>query len=258
MASIENYEVYNARMKQSIYDKLFFIDKIFDDEIDTILDFGCANGELIHAVHSYLPHYKYVGYDIDETMIQKAKEKIDFAFLTSNWDELNIVPEKTIVVLSSLIHEIYSYCDEDGIKQFWDRIVNSGFKYIVIRDMLRDRYDVPIKPKSLEELLLHNIRNSKYAHVLDDFENIWGPISNWNDLKHFIFKYRYSENWDRESHENYLPIDEYELRKKFVHNYTEHYDNSGNLPFLVYKTEQDFHVSIAHWRTHVRTIWKHK
>ena len=46
-------------MKKSLLDKLFFLDKI-DSEI--IVDFGCANGELIKFMYNLFPNYIYIGY----------------------------------------------------------------------------------------------------------------------------------------------------------------------------------------------------
>ena len=73
MEKVADLEVYVQRMQKSFMDKMFFIDKIFEP-IDTILDFGCANGVLIRAMQYLFPEYSYVGYDISEDMIKKAKE----------------------------------------------------------------------------------------------------------------------------------------------------------------------------------------
>ena len=46
---------------KSIPDKMFFIDKVFDP-FSSIVDFGCANGELIKALQALFDEYRYVGY----------------------------------------------------------------------------------------------------------------------------------------------------------------------------------------------------
>ena len=43
---ISDLSGYLYRMQKSMIDKMFFIDKIFEP-VETIVEFGCANGELI-------------------------------------------------------------------------------------------------------------------------------------------------------------------------------------------------------------------
>ena len=54
-------DIYLTRMQRSILDKMFFIDKVFEP-FETIIDFGCANGELIKAMLPMFPNYKYISY----------------------------------------------------------------------------------------------------------------------------------------------------------------------------------------------------
>jgi len=46
MEKINDYEIYTYRMKKRLLDKMFFLDKFFEP-IENIVDFGCADGELI-------------------------------------------------------------------------------------------------------------------------------------------------------------------------------------------------------------------
>ena len=75
MPQIQNYDVYVSRMQKSMYDKMFFVDKIIDEHIDTVIDFGCADGELIAHLRSFMPECRFIGYDIDCEMLERAKEK---------------------------------------------------------------------------------------------------------------------------------------------------------------------------------------
>lgn len=50
MDKLKNIDVYVQRMQKSFLDKMFFVDKIFEP-VETIVDFGCANGVLIRAMH---------------------------------------------------------------------------------------------------------------------------------------------------------------------------------------------------------------
>ena len=71
---IADLDIYLTRMQRSILDKMFFIDKVFEP-FEHILDFGCANGELIKAMMPMFPEFSYSGYDISPQMIEAARKK---------------------------------------------------------------------------------------------------------------------------------------------------------------------------------------
>ena len=66
---IQSIKDYNARMAKSLLDKSFFLDKI---ECDIIVDFGCANGELLEFISEFSGDKILVGYDIDADMVNLA------------------------------------------------------------------------------------------------------------------------------------------------------------------------------------------
>lgn len=66
---ISSFASYNANMKKSLMDKIYFIDKT---EATVFVDFGCADGELIKFMNALFPEYTYIGYDISESMIEAA------------------------------------------------------------------------------------------------------------------------------------------------------------------------------------------
>lgn len=72
MNSISDYSSYNLEMNKSLKDKLFFIDKI---NVDSILDFGCANGIMAEGLSKYSNIESIFGYDIDPKMISLSKRK---------------------------------------------------------------------------------------------------------------------------------------------------------------------------------------
>ncbi len=133
-------------------DKLFFIDKI-SEPIDTVLDFGCANGILIRAMQYMFPEYSYVGYDISEDMIEKARA---------------LFPEK-----------------------------------------------------------------------LAEYESIWGSIDKRFNLIHYLLKYSYTENWEREVRENYLPVTVEKLLPLIPDDYEIVYSEHYVLPYIKLKIKHD-------------------
>lgn len=55
MVAINNYNVYSSGMKKSIKDKLFFEGLV--EHIETIIDFGCADGQILKQLHEDFPEW---------------------------------------------------------------------------------------------------------------------------------------------------------------------------------------------------------
>ena len=70
--TIKNYDSYTSGMKKSSVDKLFWMNKI--DKINTVVDFGCADGTLIREMNSEMPDLQYIGYDNSKAMISLAEQ----------------------------------------------------------------------------------------------------------------------------------------------------------------------------------------
>ena len=108
--AISNYNTYNSGMNKSYLDKIFFLDKI--ENVESVLDFGCASGDILKHIHDTDPELKLYGYDNDSNMIDIANDRYsDIAIFESNFEELitYLNPETSLLNLSSVIHEVYSY-----------------------------------------------------------------------------------------------------------------------------------------------------
>ena len=205
---IKNMQVYVQRMRKSLLDKLFFLDKTYAP-VKAVIDFGCANGVLIHEMHEFFPEYTYIGYDINQDMILQAKSLVPGSAFFDNWNELmeylkenSIQADDVLINASSVIHEVYSYGTDQTISEFYQRIFNSGFHYIATRDMMLNGF---LKNVEADTDALMTVRK-KYRKQADSFEEVWGPIQSQYALTHLLLKYRYTENWDREVKENYVPV----------------------------------------------------
>jgi len=262
-----NIHYYNKEMQKGMEDKLFFLDHLPKNKNYVFVDFGCADGTMINALASIFdskePSNKtYIGYDISETMIDIAKTNYhgptnaDVIF-TTDWTEvekrLNTY-RKTVLILSSVIHEVYSYAkDENDIATFWNRVLNTGFDYIIIRDMCPsddiDRMSV--------NWIATRIRQKADRDMLKEFENEWGEISNNRNLIHFLLKYRWKVNWNREVHENYFPISSNMLVQMFNDNFNIDYFERFRVPFLEKCWKEDFDVEINDY-THIKAIFTKK
>ena len=252
---IQNYNIYTASMQKSMQDKLFFINKIDMSSITDFVDFGCADGTLLKFLKDKLPDVHLVGYDNDRSMLTIAQQNNKDATFLADFSEClsKITPQTSILNLSSVLHEVYSYSSISEVLQFWKQIFAANFKYIVIRDFC---YDNSIS-RETEKNDLQKVMKYGDIDQIKSFENFHGSLS-WNkNLVHFLLKYRYIENWDREVRENYFPISLealLDIIKKSEYEIV--YSNHYTLPFTKDIVKKDFGIDIKD-HTHIQLILKH-
>lgn len=243
MEQIKDLDIYNARMQKSMYDKMWFVDKIFED-IDFIYDYGCGDGSLLLHIKPFFPNATLVGYDINPDMTRLAA--INGIAVVS--EPLDKVPSpNSLVIASSVFHEIYNY--SDNIKRDYTNIVGIGAKYIAIRDM---HYQSDRETTTQEERLAV-LDKEPLNKVLAS-----GNISNYKNFVHYLLKYRYEENWSRECEENYFAADANEIigAAENVFDYTTVYSDFYVLPFLSYQVKKDFGIDKIDATTHYKCLLK--
>jgi len=205
MAEILNYDVYNDRMRRSMWDKAFFMDKI--PGANLIIDFGCADGSLIRFLQELFPAMHYIGYDIDPQMVERANaQRTGNVWFFSGIDEvlacmkeLGMAPKETAVNFSSVFHELFHYGFDRAA--FDDALRQIAPQYLIVRDMLYVSGDDGA-PASAQAAA--RIREELPEKMLREFEAAQGPISLRRNLVQLLLKYKYVENWDRECAENYF------------------------------------------------------
>lgn len=253
---LSNFNSYNAEMKKSLLDKIFFIDKV---ETKIFVDFGCADGELIKFLHTLFPEYYYFGYDIDSTMVELATKNIagesgvlpNNIMITDNWNNIEdmVRSSSATLILNSVIHEVYSYSNLIENDSFWKRCFGGLFDYIVVRDMLPKQ---SINKKSdINDVA--KLRKKANKTQLMDYEMRWGSIEDNKNLIHFLLKYRWTANWEREVAENYFPLYAEQFLTKIPDNFIIDYYDEFILPFTKRKIESDFDISLRD-TTHVKCI----
>ena len=259
---------YNNEMSKPMKDKLYFADKLPPGYTYLFVDFGCADGALIQNLIKVYnsSSYEFVGYDCSETMISFAKTtfpgelscSVDF---TTSWDTVQEKVKswkqrgtryKIVLILSSVIHEIYSYETEEGIEEFWKRV--KEFDFVCVRDMMCAS---TINRKSNPDFIM-NIRKGQLGNVskcLEDFEARWGSIDGNKNLVHFLLKYRYTINWERECNENYFPIYISEFLDKMSPEFRIDYLERFRVRFIEEKIYEDFGISLED-TTHIKVIFR--
>lgn len=277
--NFNNLTFYNEQMRKSMEDKLFFLKQLPVEDNYVFVDFGCADGTMLNILSDMLEYnkhkYSYIGYDISDTMINLAKANFhgdadtDIHYFT-NWEDVEkqlktyITPgtyyeqKKYVLILSSVIHEVYSYSDMKQILEFWHHVTNTNFDYIVVRDMCPTK-DID---RPTDEFMLHTLNNmirdhEPYNTLINDFEAIHGSIENNKNFMHFLLKYRYQINWEREVKENYFPIYVEDLLSAITgeEKYRIMYMKRFIVPFIKQQIYNDFRVDVRDF-THIKAIFK--
>ena len=267
---IKNLEIYNIRMDKSIEDKLWFLGQPEIKDVDVFVDFGCANGNMLRHMYYQDPGKVYIGYDNNTEMLSIAKEYckdtgIKFIYNFENIREYinrEYLGKKVCLILSSVLHEVYSYTPAgSGIDEFWKNIKEDlNPDYIVIRDMTWGfNYNKYSYHQEQAKQLDCCYKISKLANQdqIKDFEKVIGRklISDPRDVTHFLLKYKYVENWDREVQENYLSYEAmdvvYKLRNKYKLTYYKFYC----LPYLHEQFMKDFDIDFV-GNTHYNFLFK--
>lgn len=115
-----DYEAYRWWMSLWLQKKMdFFVPRVAEIVNGTplnILDIGCCNGDLALGLKKTFPSHQFIWIDLDSSFIAEAqtraqKEWLDVPFIcwdASNLEQINDA-SIDVVLLSSVIHELYSY-----------------------------------------------------------------------------------------------------------------------------------------------------
>lgn len=267
--NFKSINLYTESMSKHMKDKLFWASDFYDKSY-VIVDFGCADGSTINYLCDFNKdnHSRntYIGYDISETMIEIAKgnfngnDKEDVVF-TSSWDVVSDIlktheHETKILFLSSVIHEVYSYAKTtDEIDAFWNKVLHTGFDYIIVRDMMVT-YDTikETKPNDLKRIQI-----PKYEKQLKEFEEKHGSCKTLKNFMHFLLKYHWKVNWEREVNEDYFPLMVEDFLEIMMYScYNLDYFKRFRVPFLDEKIKKDFNGIVLTDYTHIKAVFSKK
>lgn len=262
---------YTDNLRKGMTDKLFFLDYLPREDL-LFLDFGCADGSMIKALREdprcQGRNHGFVGYDISKEMIGLAKKKqgklqSDHTFFTTSWKsamdfirkERQSHPRKTVLILSSVIHEVYSY--EASVDTFWSRVTDAGFDYVTVRDMMPSKTIDRATEATIYKTFMKHQQKVLQPNQIADFEQHWGKLSNNKNLVHFLLKYRWVINWSREVKENYFPIYAEDFVEK-LKSYRTLYYEAFRVKFLDECILKDFGIQLVD-NTHIKAVFaKHQ
>lgn len=247
---MNNIEIYNDRMRKSILDKIFFLDKI---DASVFIDFGCADGSMIRVMSEMYPENIYIGYDNNHDMVKLAErnltDKIN-CFIFSDWSQLlNYITEiynshKKCLILSSVLHEV------ENKSEFFDFLKLGHFDYLAIRDMMFIDMTNSNKPSIFS---LSGIYHKLPVVIRDrlNSKNLYPE-----NMIQGAFKSYYMENIDTEINEDYFSFTELEMKKlETSQNLSVIYKHHYLLPYWRDTIKRDFSTDLNGFKTHVQLIY---
>lgn len=255
---IKDIQAYVNGLDGALVEKSWFLD-FLPERVTTVIDFGCADGALMQhckdrnaplgmMLHRGEPlrkacrksgELKYIGVERDAEFRARCRDR---GF--ECYQALDDVPlpdtKNACLVFSSVLHEVASY---GSLEALWDRL-GAGYgrvwpSYIAIRDMAPGGYDGFSHDAYCE--LSGVMHRSGRGWMLDDYERRWGRIETGESALHFLLKYRYEANWDREVGENYFAADPATLHRLYRKSgYRATWSERSALHYLQQRWAEDF------------------
>lgn len=152
---------------------------------------------------------------------------------------------------SSVFHEIHAYSGD--IRRDYQNIFGSSADFISIRDLF---YSI-CSDHPTDRVKLAKVLQREPVQKVREFEAFSGSLSSNKNFLHYLLKYRYTENWEREVQENYFPHSIEVFLSKIPPSYEivhfEHY----TLPFLKDRIWEDFGFTLTD-PTHAKILLKRK
>lgn len=255
---IANLEKYDSGLAFTLTDKLFFLTLLDFNKLDVFVDFGCANGAVLAKVKEKYPNLTCIGYDCSREQLNLAGKLAPNCEFT---DDIRYVKDRvqkekySAILLSSVLHEIFSYCSEEGIEDFENFLYDTGFTHIVIRDMMTfptNNYSIGHKQYNQ---LINMVGHAGVIQKFRQFEQTWGLCDIMQNLLHFLLKVNYSgEDWSRELKENYFSVDANQFFMAMPENYYVNYQLRYPLPYLQEIAKKDFGINSLVHNTHIKLI----
>ena len=246
---IIDQEIYLQRMSKPLREKLR-VARFIPAAAERILDVGCADGTVTLALAGMFPRRRFLGIDLDAGFVQRAAaagadRKIGNAAFENVYlrQLLGRAERYDAVLFVSVLHEFFSYGEgiSSVLKALADahELLRPGGE-LVIRDMVLDEFAKHTKFQ-VAAIAAKIAADAGKDRLVADFTQAFGPLDSLHALNHFLLKYMYVENWERECRENYVPVTFEQYQQIFALLGMElQYRESYLLPFLRDKWAADF------------------
>jgi SAM-dependent methyltransferase len=244
--TIKNESDYLVSMSKPLQEKLKISAFISPSAIN-VLDVGCADGTVTSSLAYLLPQVNFLGIDLKDHFIQLAQEKVgrhkNLQFEKVYLRDLLARPQRfESVIFCSVLHEFFTYGEgiSSVLKAVADahELLHEGGN-IVIRDMIMS--DASKSQTKVDKLAAKIYAKVELKQQIADFETRYGMLANLCNLNHFLLKYRYTDNWERELAENYTAITFEQYEKMFeLLGMQVTYKKSYLIDFMRTKWNEDF------------------
>ena len=262
---MRDLKTYVNRMALSMTkeEKLFFVDKIDLYSYNAIVDFGGAEGLLLHEVQKLYPDLAEGRdfYVVDNNPQMKDVYKVENCVRVSYLEDLKplIMGGRVLLILSSVLHEVTDEVFEQ-IYQFCQKFVST----VVIRDMMYQgesvgnpwnlRRDLAIaRTGGIYQIIQESPEYAKKLEEMIPYCEQWGY--DWKEtLTLFVLKCDYTENWETEVKENYFCGNCFKLARKLglSKKWWTPYDKYYVLPYMKAKAGDLFNFALP--KTHMQVI----
>jgi SAM-dependent methyltransferase len=239
---------YLSRMSASVQEKAK-VAQLIDPQSQRMLDVGCADGTLTGVLAVAFPRADVLGIDLDADFVSSAVARqgphhARLSFERVYLRELLLRPERyDAVTFVSVLHEFAAY--GQGISSIVKAIADAHELLrpdgrIIIRDMIPAAYTWQNRAGATSAIA--KVRAvPRIVPQLSDFEATYGKLDTLHGLNHFLLKYFYTDNWQHENAEAYMPmsIEQYEEVFRLLGMDIVHRD-CHRLAFLENKWRADF------------------
>lgn len=236
MSGITDTKSYLELMDKSMTtdEKLFFINQVNFCKYDYIVDFGCADGTLLHKIAS-LTEAELIG--IDNYFTIAVDERIRM-FKDVKSVEKILKNKNYLLICSSILHELPSI-DHDFKHLLF------GAATVVIRDMYFDTELVDEPHRKEIEVAMKN-------KVPECYRNF--PTDTIAKAYELILKYTYVKNYQHEILEHYFCNNAYTAIKMLLNSgYEAIHLEKYILPYKQFVIFRDFDIKLK-YPTHIKAI----
>lgn len=228
---MNNKDKYLRDLKKGKLSKMFWVDKI---DFRNVIDFGAGDGALYEWLIEEGYSFNYMAIENNKSFVDILEEKgipNSYRLDRESFDEVYNRYSKTVLVLSSVVHEIMSNKTGYEIEKIFNTLQSFDIEYIVIRDMSYDDNGLCDKPPVFKNNT--DFMSAEEYGLMSRFEELREMYSfNEKKLLHeYFLKYHYIENWDTEKNEIYTWFNKDTICEKFP-KYECIYKNSYIHPYL--------------------------